>query len=116
VRDVPNNPRVLPVWWTKDPRRSPADDPIGCPVTTEEMIQYLNPMLSFVVCPGNLEFIQKGAADSASFWLWAFYGNDGRRWNLCVFSGPDKTWMCADNNPYDLNDSDYIDAIYNEEY
>jgi hypothetical protein len=27
-----------------------------------------------------------------------------------------RTWMCADNNPYDLNDLEYIHAIYHQEY
>jgi hypothetical protein len=113
-------PRVLPVWRTGR-RNPPADDPIGCPVSNEEMIQYLTPGLPFAMSPANFEFIQKGQAGQDSFWLWAFYGHDGHRWNLCVFSGPERlqgayTWMCADNNPYNLNDDDYIAAIHNQEY
>jgi len=87
------------------------------------MVQYLNRWLPFQVRRTNLEFIQKGQVDSSSFWLWAFYGDNEHRWNLCVFSGPDpfdgptrRTWMCADNNPYDLNDRAYITAIHNQEY
>ena len=124
--------RVLPIWWT-DLRDSPARDPIGCPVRIEEMLEYLGPWPSQVL-PRDLEFLQKlrsrdliflqkGQIEKSSFWLWAFFGDDGRRWNLCVFSGPDpfggptmKTWMCADNNAYDLNDHDYVTAIYNQEY
>jgi hypothetical protein len=97
------------------PRSPPPDDPVGCPVSTEEMIQYLTP-LPFPVRPANLEFIQKGQVGQDSFWLWAFYGYDGHRWNLLVFSDPKYTSMCADNNPYNLKDDDYIAAILNQEY
>jgi hypothetical protein len=111
---------LLPVWRT-GLRNPPADDPVGCPVSTKEMIQYLTPLLPFAVRPANFEFIQKGQAGQDSFWLWAFYGHDGHRWNLCVFSGPERfqgayTWMCGDNNPYNLKDDDYIAAIHNQEY
>ena len=111
-------PRVLPVW-SSDHRDPVAGDPIGCPVSVREMVEYLNPLLTFRVLPENLEFIQKGQVDSGSYWLWVFYGEDKRRWNLCVFTGPDPQggpWMCADNNPYDLNDRDYVIAIYNKQY
>lgn len=114
-------PRVLPVWST-DFREAPAGDPIGCPVSVGEMMEYVNPLLPFSIQPGNLEFIQKGQLEGSSYWLWAFYGDDGRRWNICIFSGSSlpgrsmRTWMCADNNPYDLTDRDYVAAIHNEEY
>ena len=108
-------PHLLPVWRT-GLRNPPADDPVGCPISTEEMILYLTPLLPFVVCPANFEFIQKGQVGQDSFWLWAFYGYDGHRWNLSVFSGPEYTWMCGDNNPYNLKDDDYIDAIHNQKY
>jgi hypothetical protein len=110
-------PRVLPLW-SKDFREAPAGDPIGCPVSVGEMVEYVNALLPFIVQPRNFEFIQKGQLERSSYWLWAFYGDDGRRWNICVFSGPDApgTWMCADNNPYDLNDRDYVIAIHNKEY
>jgi hypothetical protein len=51
-------------------------------------------------------------------WLWRLYDTDGHRWNLIVFSDPAtmRTWTCADNNPYDLNDGDYIAAIHNKDY
>jgi hypothetical protein len=108
----------LPVWQTalRDP---PAGDPVGCPVSTEEMIQYLTSLLRFDVRPANFEFIKKGQVGRDSFWLWAFYGYDGHRWNLCVFSGPERlqgkyTWMCCDNNPYNMKDDDYIAAIHNQ--
>jgi hypothetical protein len=113
---------VLPNWYT-DRRDTSAHDPIGCPITIEEMIRYLNPLLPFKVGPTKLNFICKGKIDSCLYWFWAFYGDDRHRWNLCVFSGPDpvlgppgKTWMCADNNFYNLNDYDYIMALYNQEY
>jgi hypothetical protein len=113
-------PRVLPVWWP-DLRDSPANDPIGCLVRVEEMLEYLRLLPSQVrsrdegflqmLRPRDLEFLQKGKIEKSSFWLWAFFGDGGRRWNLCVFTGPDpfggptmKTWMCADNNAYDLHD------------
>jgi len=114
-------PRVLPIWWA-DHRDPALGDPIGCPVSVGEMVEYLNRYPTFRVLPENLEFIQRGQVDAASYWLWVFYGEDKRRWNLCVFSGPDspgapkKTWMAADNNPYDLNDRDYVIAIYNKQY
>jgi hypothetical protein len=111
-------PRVLPVW-SSDHRDPVAGDAIGCPVSVREMVEYLNPLLTFRVLPENLEFIQKGQVDSGSYWLWVFYGEDKRRWNLCVFTGPDPQggpWMCADNNPYDLNDRDYVIAIYDKQY
>jgi hypothetical protein len=112
-------PRLLPVWRT-GLRNPSADDPVGCPVSTEEMILYPRPLLPFAV-PANLEFIRKGQAGQDSFWLWAFYGHNGHRWNLCVFSGPERfqgayTWMCGDNNPYNLKDDDHIAAIHNQEY
>jgi hypothetical protein len=109
--------RALPVWWT-DLRDPPAGDPIGCPVTVDEMVAYINPLLPFEVLPRNLEFIKKGQVDASAYWLWAFYGNDARRWNLCVFSGGPmmRTWMCADNNPHELDDHDYVAAIHNQEY
>jgi hypothetical protein len=55
--------RVLPVWWT-DLRNPPAGDPIGCPVTVDEMLAYIKPLLSFEVLPGNLKFIKKGQVDA----------------------------------------------------
>ena len=114
-------PRVLPVW-SADHRDPVAGDPLGCPVSVGEMLEYLDPLLTFRVLPENLEFIQKGQVDASSYWLWVFHAEDKRRWNLCVFTGsdppggPKKTWMCADNNPYDLNDRDYVIAIYNKRY
>lgn len=86
-------------------------------MSVEEIVNYLNPLLPFDVWPRKLEFIRRGQVDESSYWLWAFYGDDGHRWNLIIFSGP-KTgiWMCADNNPYELSDRDYIAAIYNREY
>jgi len=114
-------PHVLPIWWADD-RSLPVGDPIGCPVSVLEMVEYLKPMLPFKVQAGNLEFMTKGRLDASSYWLWAFYGDDGRRWNLCVFweprepGGPMRAWMCADNNPHDLSDHDYVVAIHNKEY
>jgi len=115
-------PHLLPIWQDgADDRAPPAGDPIGCPVSVLEMVEYLG-MLPFKVQAANLEFIAKGRLDASSYWLWAFYGDDGRRWNVCVFSGPElsagrmRTWMCADNNPHDLSDHDYVTAIHNKEY
>jgi len=112
--------RVLPVWWS-DLRDSPTNDPIGCPVTVEEIVEYLSPFLK--VYSSRLEFIEKGEIEESAFWLWAFYADEGRRWNLCIFSGPSafakakmSTWMCADNNADNLNDADYVTAIHNQEY
>jgi hypothetical protein len=108
-------PHMLPVW-SADGRAPDAGDPIGCPVTVAEMVEYLG-MLPFEVRPASLEFMGKGQLDASAYWLWAFYGDDGRRWNLCVFwEPPGATWMCADNNPHDLNDHDYVIAIHNKEY
>jgi len=113
-------PHLFPIWRT-GLRSLPVDDPVGCPVSIEEMVQYLTPLSPFAVGPANFEFIQKGQIGQDSYWLWAFYGYDGHRWNLCVFSGSERfegryTWMCGDNNPYDLKDDDYIAAIHNQEY
>jgi hypothetical protein len=87
------------------------------------MVEYLEPLPFFKVDSRRLEFIKRGKIDKSSFWLWAFYGDDGHRWNLCVFSGPSpfcepkmRTWMCADNNADNLDDSDYITAVYNKEF
>ena len=121
---VPNAPTRggLPLWWSDDSRAPPANDPIGCPVSIEEMINYLN-LLPFEVLPKNLEFLRKGTIEESLYWLWAFYGPTGRRWNLCVLSEPSpigrptrRTSMCADNNAYDLNDDEYVVAIHNKEY
>jgi hypothetical protein len=57
-------PRVLPVWST-DFRETAAGDPIGCPVSVGEMVEYVNPLLPFSVQPGNLEFIQKGQLEGS---------------------------------------------------
>jgi hypothetical protein len=113
---------ILPVWtgeWT-EPR---SDDPIGCPVGSDEMVRYLNPLLTFEVTPSRLEFLQGGALKDSRFWLWGFYGEDGNRWNLIVFAegcsgcrSTKRLWMCADNNPHGLNDDAYIVAIHNKEY
>jgi len=85
------------------------------------MLQYLSP-LPFEVQPRDLEFLQKGQIEKSSFWLWAFFADDGRRWNLCVVSGPDPfdgtkmmTWMRANNNAYNLSDRDYIAALLSGE-
>jgi hypothetical protein len=113
-------PHLLPIWRADD--RPPLDgDPIGCPVSVVEMVEYLA-MLPFGIQPGNLEFMTRGELDAGRYWLWAFYGDDGRRWKLCVFweprdpGGPMHTWMCADNNPRDLSDRDYVVAMHNKEY
>jgi hypothetical protein len=114
-------PHLLPIWSAYD-RSPPAGDPIGCPVSVQEMVEYLRPMLPFSIEPANLEFIAAGQLDLNSYWLWAFYGGDGRRWNVCVFwqaelsDGRTWTWMCADNNPHDLSDHDYLVAMHNREY
>lgn len=113
-------PHALPIWWADD-RALAAGDPIGCPVSVVEMVEYLR-LLPFAVLPGNLEFITRGRLDTSSYWLWAFYGDDGRRWNLCVFwepcepGAPMRAWMCADNNPHDLSDHDYVMAMHNRAY
>ena len=113
-------PHTLPIWWAYD-RTPAAGDPIGCPVSVQEMVEYLK-LLPFSVEPANLEFIATGRLDLSSYWLWAFYGDDGRRWNLCVFWEPESsdgrtwTWMCADNNPHDLSDHQYVVAIHKKEY
>ena len=87
------------------------------------MIGYLQPLLPFTITPRALEFLQKGSLNESKFWLWAFYDDDGHRWNLIVFSDPipkegstARTWMCADSNPYVLHDDQYVLAIYNKEY
>jgi hypothetical protein len=112
---------ILPVW-TGDMPEPPADDPIGCPVSIEQMSRYLGHFLPFEFLPRKLEFVQSGKLEENQFWLWAFYGDDGHRWNLIVFSDPPpgrpkrRTWMCADNNPHALNDDEYIVAIHNKDY
>ena len=114
---------ILPVWWSQDVLEPEENDPIGCPVSVEQITSYLRPLLSFDFTPKTLEFLQKGELHESRFWLWAFYGEDRHRWNLIVFLDPNptdgstmRTWMCADNNPYALNDDEYILAIYNKEY
>jgi hypothetical protein len=114
---------ILPVWWSQEVLNAQEDDPIGCPVSVEQITSYLRPMLSFEFTPKTLEFLQKGVLAERRFWLWAFYDDDGHRWNLIVFSDPNplngstmRTWMCADDNPYALNDDEYILAIHNKEY
>jgi hypothetical protein len=113
---------ILPVWTGEWTERG-SDDLIGCPVGIDEMVRYLNPLLTFEVTPKRMEFLQGGTLADSRFWLWGFYGVDGSRWNLIVFaegySGAESTrrlWMCADNNPYGLNDDAYILAIYNKDY
>src|SRR5262245_19008254 len=69
----------------------------------------------------RLELVQKGRIEERLFWLWAFYGDDGHRWNLIVFSEPSDraasgTWMCADSSHFGFNDHEYIVAIHNEDY
>jgi hypothetical protein len=107
--------KVLPIWSDK---RSPLDgDPIGCPVTPEEMVAYLNLHLTFTVATRNLELVANGRSADSVYWLRAFYEDATHRWNLIVFSRDGGfTLMCADNNPYELNDHDYIETILNEEY
>jgi hypothetical protein len=107
--------RVLPVW---SGRRKPLEgDPIGCPVSPDEMAAYLNPLLSFAVLPKDLELVGTGRIGDSIYWLWVFYEQARHRWNLIVLSNDDGlTWMCADDNPYELNDHDYVVAIYNREY
>jgi hypothetical protein len=94
-------PYLLPVW-SDDLRGAPADDPIGCPVSIEEMILYMTPLLPFAVRPANFEFVQKGRLQGSSFWLWTFYGNDRQRWNLCVFSGTDRDRRTLDCENVDV--------------
>ena len=118
-------PNVLPVWSTKYRDPHPRD-PIGCPVSVTEMVEYAKPQLKFKVVSESFEFIQQGQMDAreggSHYWLWKFTGERGRRWNLCVFTGqdgangPKRTWMCADNNPYNLNDHNYVVAIYRKQY
>jgi hypothetical protein len=107
--------KLLPVW---SDRRRPLDgDPIGCPVSPDEMVGYLNPYLSFTVLPKDLELVGTGRIVDSMYWLWAFYEHAARRWNLMVFSSDDgQTWMCADDNPYERNDHEYVGAIHNREY
>jgi hypothetical protein len=107
--------KLLPVW--SDRRKPVEGDPIGCPVLPAEMVAYLNPMLSFTVLPKDLELVGSGRMGDCMYWLWVFYENGQHRWNLIVFSNDDgQTWMCADDNPYELNDHDYVEAIHNREY
>ena len=104
----------LPIWWTPEVLEPREDDPIGCPVSIEQITSYLS-LLPFEFASKRLEFLQKGELNESRFWLWAFYGEDHRRWNLIVVSDPRpsdgktvRTWMCADNNPNALNDDEYI--------
>jgi hypothetical protein len=107
--------KVLPVW--SDRRKPIEGDPIGCPVSPDEMVAYLNPFLSFAVLPKDMELVGSGRVDDSMYWLWAFYEHAKHRWNLIVFSNDDgRTWMCADDNPYELNDHNYVEAIHNQEY
>jgi hypothetical protein len=111
---------ILPVWSGVLPRVAESD-PIVCPVQIEDMAAYLRPLLSFEFRSSRLELIRKGRIAERLFWLWAFYGDDGHRWNLIVFSEASnaptlRTLMCADSNPHGLNDDEYVVAIHNEEY
>jgi hypothetical protein len=81
------------------------------------MVAYLNPLLPFTVLPKDLELVGKGRINDSMYWLWAFYERAKYHWNLIVFSRADGwTQMCADDNPYELNDHDYVEAIHKQEY
>ena len=107
--------KLLPVW--SDRRKPLEGDPIGCPVSADEMLAYLNQGLSFTVLPEDLELIRTGRFADDRYWLWAFYEHNSHRWNLIIFSNDNgQTWMCADDNPYELNDDQYAEAIHGREY
>lgn len=87
------------------------------PGLPREMIAYLNQGLSFTVLPKDLELIRTGRLADSRYWLWAFYEHNSERWNLIIYSNDDgRTWMCADDNPYELSDDQYVEAIHRQEY
>jgi hypothetical protein len=105
--------KLLPVW---SDRRKPLEGD-GCPVSADEMLAYLNQGLSFTVLPKDLELIRTGRFADDRYWLWAFYEHNSHRWNLIIFSNDNgQTWMCADGNPFELNDDQYVAAIHRREY
>jgi hypothetical protein len=120
---------AFPLWWS-DFRGPNPNNEGECPVSKEEIVEYLMGCVqSLHIDPewrstqSDLSFLARREIEANTYWLWSIKVK-AQDWYLFVAVGPSpladeigvsRTWMGADNNHECLGRDDYLDAIHHHE-